>query len=189
MKTNENYDDFLGKVTEITEYFDTREEMHKAAKEELHNGASMYPEITVDTWDRVQIDFSDLGSNDTIVRKFVWAPKERDEKEDILKIYENIGDVSNKKSARYTVDEPLRSAREVREMYVVIPDGWEAFESFSGKKMISSPYNLDMELCVALSCVDGNPALKIQKRDGEIIIKMLESIDMKKHKVYLKQIL
>lgn len=172
MKREYYDDDFLGTTTETTQYFKTREEMHKAAREALKD-ISMYPEITVDTWDKVQIEFSDFGSNDVTIKNFVWAPEDRSEEEDVLKIFENIGAVFHDKSAYYTVGKPVETAREVREIYVIIPDGWEVFKSFSGKEMISNPYERDVELWEALSCVDGKPALKIQKRDGETVIKML----------------
>ena len=42
--------------------------------------------------------------------------------------------------------------------------------------MISTPYGYDIELCQALSCIDGMPALKTQNRNGEIAITMLEII-------------
>ena len=63
-----------GITVETTQYFATREEMHQAAREAMKNGTE-YPEIILDTWDCVKIDFS--GFDDmakTEIKNFIWIP-------------------------------------------------------------------------------------------------------------------
>ena len=169
-----------GITVETTQYFATREEMHQAAREAMKNGTE-YPEIILDTWDCVKIDFSGFDDMEkTEIKNFIWIPvfASEDEKniQDTLKIYENVGAVFHEKSVYYSFGEADGTAKENNEIVVAIPDGWEVFRSFSGKDMISTPYGYDIELCQALSCIDGMPALKTQNRNGEITITMLEII-------------
>ncbi len=174
-KRRENLEIEPGIVTinETYQYFDNRDEMIKAAHEICREAS--YPEIVIDTWNHIGIDCSGYQMETVETKNVMWIPKDENKK-DILRLYENIGAALHERSAYYTIDKPDSTSKKINELNVMIPDEWELFKSYFGNDMVSTPYGFDIELNNILSCVDGEPAFKVRKKDGTIVLVMLDKV-------------
>lgn len=83
-----------------------------------------------------------------------------------IDIYCNYGVLGAEKRNVYTYGAPHFRGVCSDQMTVIIPDGWELYETISGSTGVTAPWGWDYELNEVLSDLNGHPVFKAMDKNG-----------------------